>query len=74
MRPRKGLGSDECQEIRTDHVGMSGHHAVRQARVNRCLAIQCQFIRHAPFSPWKTPDGHQLVIAAGTALSGLKLR
>jgi hypothetical protein len=53
---------------------MSGHHAVRQARVNRCLAIQCQFIRHAPFSPWKTPDGHQLVIAAGTALSGLKLR
>ena len=26
--------SDECQEVRIDHVGMRGHHAVREAWVD----------------------------------------
>ena len=34
MRPRRSLGSDECQEIRIDHVGIRGHHAVREAGVD----------------------------------------
>ena len=33
MRPRRGLASDECQEVRIDHVGIRGHHAVREAGV-----------------------------------------
>jgi len=34
VRPRRSLGSDECQEIRIDHVGIRGHHAVREAGVD----------------------------------------
>src|SRR5580704_7806581 len=28
------LASDECEDVRIDHVGMGGHHAVGEARVN----------------------------------------
>ena len=33
-----GLASDECEDVRIDHVGIRGHHAVREARVpiTRC--------------------------------------
>jgi Na+/H+ antiporter NhaD/arsenite permease-like protein len=31
---KPGSASDECQKVRIDHVGMGGHHAVGEARVN----------------------------------------
>jgi hypothetical protein len=31
---KRGSASDECQKVRIDHVGMGGHHAVGEARVN----------------------------------------
>jgi hypothetical protein len=31
---RRSLASYECQEVCIDHVGMSGHHAVRESGVN----------------------------------------
>jgi hypothetical protein len=29
-----GLASDESEDVRIDHVGIRGHHAVGEARVN----------------------------------------
>ena len=34
MQPCRGSASDECQELRIDHVGMRGYHAVWEAGVD----------------------------------------
>src|ERR1700722_10243300 len=34
---------DECEQIRIDHVGIRGHHAVRESRVNLQRALLEQF-------------------------------
>jgi hypothetical protein len=33
-RSRHRLAFNEAQQVRVDHVGMSGHHAVREAGVD----------------------------------------
>lgn len=43
MRPRRGLASDECQQVCIDYVGMSGHHAVRESGVDLERAVLEQF-------------------------------
>jgi hypothetical protein len=30
----RSSASDKCQQVRIDHVGIRGHHAVRETRVN----------------------------------------
>lgn len=39
----EGLASDECQEVRIDHVGMGGHQAVREACIDLERAMLEQF-------------------------------
>src|SRR5580698_5235463 len=49
-----GLASDECEDVRIDHIGIRGHHAVWEARINLERAIFEQlglerggvFVRH----------------------------
>jgi hypothetical protein len=56
----QGLASEECQEVRIDDVGISGHHSVREAGVN----LERAMLEQLSLQQCSVLVGYNLVIIA----------